>query len=143
MHHGLSSHASFLNQIQHLAQQLTPNDEECPCFGGDVVLSSFFDNFLKSFQANCRPEVGSNTLRLDVFVPGLDGFSLCGELPLDLFFFLGFFGVVEEGELLEDEWEGFTACCCELFGPLLFPLVFFLDSLDVFCCFLFGWAPHF
>ena len=36
------------------------------------------------------------------------------------FFFFWFFGVVEEGELLEDEWEGFTACCCELFGPLLF-----------------------
>ena len=37
------------------------------------------------------------------------------------------FRVMEEGELLEDEWEGFTACCCcELLGPLLFPLVIFL-----------------
>ena len=73
-----------------------------------------------------------------MFVPEINGSSLGGELPLDPFFFFWFFGVVEEGELLEDEWEGFTACCCELFGPLLFPLAFFLGSLDVFCCFLFG-----
>ena len=59
-----------------------------------------------------------------MFVPGLNGSSLGGELPLDPFFFY-LFGVVEEGELLEDEWEGFTACCCELFRPLLFPLAFF------------------
>ena len=79
-------------------------------------MSSSFDNFLKSFQANCRPEDGSNTLRLDVFVPGLNGSSLGGELLLDpFFFFFWFFGVVEEGELLEDKWERFTACCCELF----------------------------
>ena len=57
-----------------------------------------------------------------MFVPGLNGSSLGGELPFDLFFFFWFFGVVEEGELLlEDEWEGFTVCCCEQFGPLLFP----------------------
>ena len=77
-------------------------------------------------------------------MPGLTGPSLGGELPLDPFFFFWFFGVVEEGELLEDEWEGFTACCCELFGPLLFPLAFFLGSLDVFhCFFLFGWTHTF
>ena len=127
----------ILNHIPHLAQQLTP-DVEGLCFGGAVVLSSSFDNFLKSFQANCRPEVGSYTLRLDVFVPGLNGSSLAESYSLDPFFFFWFFGIVEEGELLEDEWEGFTACCCELFGPLLFPLAFFLGSLDVFCCFLFG-----
>ena len=63
---------------------------------------------------------------MDAFVPGLNESSLGGELPLDPCFFFWFFGVVEEGELLEDEWEGFTACCCELFGPLLFPLAFFL-----------------
>ena len=56
-------------------------------FGGTVVLSSLFDGFLKQFQANFRPEVGSNTLRLDVFVPGLNRSSLGGELPLDHFFF--------------------------------------------------------
>ena len=48
---------------------------------GAVVLSSSFDNFLKSFQANCRPEIGSNTLRLDVFVPGLNGSSLVENCP--------------------------------------------------------------
>ena len=39
------------------------------------------------------------------------------------FYFFWFFWVVEEGELLEDEWKGFTdcCCCCEQFG-LLFPL---------------------
>ena len=59
-----------------------------------------------------------------MFVPGLNGSSLGGELPLDpcffFCFFFFFFGVVEEGELLDDEWDGFTTCCCELFGPLLF-----------------------
>ena len=55
----------ILNYTPHLAQQLTP-DEEGLCFGGAAVLSSSFDNFLKSFQAHCRPEIGSNTLRLDV-----------------------------------------------------------------------------
>ena len=54
-------------------------------FGGAAVLSSSFDNFLKSFQANYRPEIGSNTLRLDVFVPKLNGPSIGGELPLDPF----------------------------------------------------------
>ena len=50
---------------------------------------------------------------LDVFVPGLNVPSLGRVLPLDpFFFFFWFFGVVEEGELLEDEWQGFTACCC-------------------------------
>ena len=65
---------------------------------------------------------------MDVFVPGLNGSSLGGELPLDpFFFFFWFFEFVEEGELLEDEWEGFIVCCCycELFGPLFFPLAFF------------------
>ena len=61
-----------------------------------------------------------------MFVPGLNGSSLGGELPLDPFFFFWFLGVVKEGELLDDKWEGFTVCCCcELFGPLLFSLVFF------------------
>ena len=41
-----------------------------------------------------------------MFVPGLNGHSLGGELPLDYFFFFYFFVVLEEGELLEDEWEG-------------------------------------
>ena len=79
----------ILNHMPHLAQQLTP-DEEGLCFRGAVVLSSSFDNFLKSFQANCRPEIGSNTLRLDVFVPGLNGSSLGEELHLDQFFFFWF-----------------------------------------------------
>ena len=92
----------ILNHMPHLAQQLTP-DVEGLCFGGVVALSSSFDTFLKTFQANCRPEVGSNTLRLDVFVPGPNGSSLGGELPLDPFFFFWFFEVVEEGKLLEDE----------------------------------------
>ena len=79
----------ILNHILHLSQQLTPDDEEGLCFWGAAVLSSSFDNFLKSFQANCRPEIGSSTLRLDVFVFGLDGSSLGREPPLDpLFFFL-------------------------------------------------------
>ena len=99
----------ILNHMPHLAHQLAP-DKEGLCFVGVVVLSSSFDNFLKSSQANCRPEIGSYTLKSDVFVPGLNGSSLGGELPLDPFFFFWFFGVVEEGELLEDEWEGFTAC---------------------------------
>ena len=43
-----------LNHIPHLAQQLPPTDEGL-CIGGAVVLSSSYDNFLKSFQANCRP----------------------------------------------------------------------------------------
>ena len=46
------SHASLLNHILHLAQQLTPDVDEGLCFGRVVVLSSSFDNFLKSFQAN-------------------------------------------------------------------------------------------
>ena len=131
--------------MPHLAQQLTPDDEGL-YFGGAVVLSSSFDNFQKSSQANCRPEIGSDTLRLEVLAPGLNGSSLGGELPLDpFFFFFWFLGVVgEEEELLEGEWEGFTACCCEQFEPPLFPLVsFLLGSLDIFFCFLFGWTPHF
>ena len=92
----------ILNHIPHLTQQLTP-DVEGLCFGGAVVLSSSFDIFLKSFQANCKPEVGSYTLWLNVFVPGLNGSSLGGELPLDPFFFFCFFVIVEEGKLLEDE----------------------------------------
>ena len=74
-------------------------------------------------------------------MPGLNGSSLGGKLPLDPFFV---FGVVEEGKLLEDEWEGsqpvIAVSCLDLFSVLL---AFFLGSLDVFCCFLFGWAPHF
>ena len=27
-----------------------------------------------------------------------------------------------KGELIEDEWDGFTACCCELLGHTLFPI---------------------
>ena len=45
-----------------------------------------------------------------MFVPGLNGSSLGGELPLDPFLLCLVFRVKEEGELLEDEWEGFTAC---------------------------------
>ena len=43
-------------------------------------------------------------------MPGLNGSSLGGELLLDPCFFFWFFGVVEEGELLKDEWEGLTSC---------------------------------
>ena len=44
----------ILNHILYLTQQLTP-DEKGLCFGGAaVVLSSSFDNFLRSSQANCR-----------------------------------------------------------------------------------------
>ena len=56
-----------------------------------------------------------------MFVPKLNGSSLGDELLLDPFFFFWFFGVMEEGELLEDEWEVFTACCCcEWFKFLFF-----------------------
>ena len=83
--------------MPHLAQQLTP-DNEGLCFGGAVVLSSSFDNFQKSSQANCRPEIGSDTLRLEVLAPGLNGSSLDGELPLDpFFFFFWFFGCCGRG----------------------------------------------
>ena len=104
-----------------------------------------FDNFLRSSQANCRSEVGSNTLRLDVFVPGLNGSSLGGELPLDPFFFFWFFGVVEEGELLEDEWEGsqpVAVNCLDLFSFLwhsswahwMFSVASYLVELHTFKC---------
>ena len=112
-----------LNHIPHLTQQLTP-DEEDLYFGGAAVLSSSFDNFLKSFQAkHCRVEVGSNTLRLDVFMPGLNGSSLGGELPLNPFSSFGSLVLVKDGELLEDEWEGsqpivVAVCCLYLFSFL-------------------------
>ena len=40
---------------------------------------------------------------------------------------------MEEGELLEDEWEGFTACsCCELFESLLFSFDILLVLIGCF-----------
>ena len=128
----------ILNHMPRLTQQLTPNDEEGPCFRGAVGLSSLFDNFLKSFQANCRPEIGSNTLRLDVFVPGLNDSSLGGELPLDPFFFFGFLELWKRENCWRMSGRGSQPVAVSCLGLFSFSLEFFLGSLYVFCCFLFG-----
>ena len=71
--------------MPHLAQQhLTPNDDKGLYFGGAVVLSSSLTTSIVIPSKHCRPEVGSKALRFRcVCVPGLNGSSLDGELPLN------------------------------------------------------------
>ena len=118
------------------------------CFGGAVVFSSSFDNILKSSQANCRPEIGSYTLRLEVLAPGLNGSSLGGELPLDPFFFQFFWcckrrgttwrwvGGVHSLLLLWAVWTSSSFLWCHSYWAHLtsYSVVFCLVGLHTFGC---------
>ena len=79
-----------------------------------------------------------------MFVPGLNGSSLGGELPLGPFFFFWFFGVVEEGELLEDGMEGSQPVAVAVAvwtSSLSFGIL--LGLIGCLLLLLLCWTPHF